>query len=58
MTEVILCNVRIVTYHIDTPLQKHFELPGNEILVFVPLFLNKLLKHSKKLFNKVEIRRV
>ena len=56
MTEVILCNVCIVTYYIDTPLQKHFELPCNEILIFVPLFLNKFLEHSKVLLNRVEVR--
>lgn len=28
----------------------------NEILVLVPLFLDKFLKHSKILLNKVEIR--
>ena len=58
MTEVVLCNVRIVTDHIDALLQKHFELPCNEILVFVPLFLNELLEHAKVLLNRIEVRRV
>lgn len=43
MTEVILCNVSIVTYHVDAPLQKHLELSCNKVLVFVPLFLDELL---------------
>ncbi len=56
--EVILCNVRIVTDHIDALLQKHFKLPYNEILVFVLLFLDELLKHAKVLLNRIEVRRV
>jgi len=58
VTEVILCNVRIVTYYIDAPLQKHFEFPCNEILVFVPLFLDGFLEHAKVLLNRVKVRRV
>jgi hypothetical protein len=58
MTEVILCNVRIVTYHIDAPLQKHFELSRDEILVLVPLFLDRFLEHAKVLLNRIEVRRV
>jgi hypothetical protein len=50
--------VRIVTYYIDTPFQKHLELPRNEILVFVLLFLDKFLEHSEIFLNRIEIRRV
>lgn len=56
--EMILCNVHIVTYHINVLLQKYFELPCNEILVFVPLFLDEFLEHAKVLLNRIEVRRV
>jgi hypothetical protein len=58
VTEVILCNVLIVTYYIDAPLYKHFELPCNEILVLVLLFLNEFLEYAKVLLNKIEVRRI
>jgi len=58
VTEVILCNVFIVTYHVDAPLQKHFEFPCNEILVFVPLFLDEFLEYAKVLLNRIKVRQV
>ena len=56
--EMILCNMCIITYYIDAPLQKHFELPCNKILVFVLLFLDEFLEHAKVLLNRIEVRRV
>jgi hypothetical protein len=58
VTEIILCNMCIVTYHIDALLQKHFELPCNKILVFVSLFLDEFLEHAKVLLNRIKVRRV
>ena len=58
VTEVILYNIRIITYHIDVLLQKYFKFLYNEILVFVLLFLDEFLKYTKVLLNRVKVRRV
>jgi hypothetical protein len=58
VTEIILCNMFIVTYHVDTLLQKYFKLPCNKILIFVLLFLNEFLEYTKVLLNRIKVRRV
>ena len=58
ITEVILCNIRIIIDYIDALFQKYFELPCNEILVFVLLFLDELLEYAKVLLNRIKVRRV